>query len=591
MSSMPTRVIDVRSDGQDPRLHLTNSRKGEWVTLSHCWGKEKFLVTTTKNLERHLEGIALTDLPPNFQDAIRITRKLGYQYIWIDSLCILQDSADDWRAESVKMGGIYKHGVLNISADAASDAFQGIFRSCDRDRLTKDVVLRLPCHSPRHRVEGTLYVTQCDHTHRENGRGNTNEALLGENVIQSRSWVLQESVLSPRRLRYSARQMAWACRCADLIEQDPLERTDAREHWDLAKFSVFSILPSTLVPHLDLPDFGQPHQRVLRWWYEVVQDYTIRKLTYEKDRFPALEGLAREFSERTGYRYLSGIWKEDYLRGLLWRTRSGLASDENVPSWSWAASIPDHRKPEDPRGILYDVGNFSQHGPIQPSEFVEILEVDITMRNLPFSFQMLKDKDIDEFASDEERFDYIDSLTETVKKSVLTLRGPTCSMEDLVKTLPGGKRGQFRAGYIGPQANGPELNWTTGQSGTYHDNRSGIMVFLDQWERRFEDAEERTGESVLNIEWNSPCRCDTGILEGSLLLQVAAFCNQGIISEDDTDVYQTWCLVLRPLWDIDGFFRRIGLMKIEAHGDKIGEPHLWQGKEKPGWERMTVKII
>lgn len=100
---MPTRVIDVTREGQEPRLHLTNSRKGEWVTLSHCCGKERYLATLTTNIDR----ILLSDLPPNFQDAIMITKELGYQYLWIDSLCIIQDSPEDWRAESVKMGSVY----------------------------------------------------------------------------------------------------------------------------------------------------------------------------------------------------------------------------------------------------------------------------------------------------------------------------------------------------------------------------------------------------------------------------------------------------------------------------------------------------
>jgi hypothetical protein len=253
-SEMPTRVIDVTREGQEPRRHLTNSRKGEWVTLSHCWGKERFLATLTTNIDRHRERILLSDLPPNFQDAIMITRNLGYQYLWIDSLCIIQDSPEDWRAESVKMGSTYKNCALNISADAASGAFGGMFRACDRDGITKDAALRLPCRSSRHGVSGNSYVNQ--RPRRYEGES-TEEMLLGKNIIQTRAWVFQESRLSPRRVRYAARQIAWSCRSVDLTEEEPFESPERSSCWqDSAidnKFSFFSMGPTTLEPHLDLP--------------------------------------------------------------------------------------------------------------------------------------------------------------------------------------------------------------------------------------------------------------------------------------------------------------------------------------------------
>ena len=92
LSAMPTRVIDVKTRGEQPPLVITNGRKGECVTLSHCWGQKKFLVTLSTNINRHLECIALFDLPPNFQNAVLITRHLGFQYLWIDFLCSIQDS-------------------------------------------------------------------------------------------------------------------------------------------------------------------------------------------------------------------------------------------------------------------------------------------------------------------------------------------------------------------------------------------------------------------------------------------------------------------------------------------------------------------
>lgn len=90
---LPTRVIDVGS--RVPKLITAGGRIGRWVALSHCWGGNIAESTTTKNLGARLSKLVTRDLPKNFQDAISITRWLGYRYLWIDSLCILQDSKTD----------------------------------------------------------------------------------------------------------------------------------------------------------------------------------------------------------------------------------------------------------------------------------------------------------------------------------------------------------------------------------------------------------------------------------------------------------------------------------------------------------------
>ena len=351
---------------------------------------------------------------------------LGYQYIWIDSLCIIQDSPEDWRAESVKMGSIYKNSVLNISADAASDPFQGIFRSCDQDRITKGAALRLPCQSSRYGISGNLYVNQLPRRQSYDG-GGTEDMLLGDNIIQTRAWVFQESLLSPRRLRYAARQIAWSCRSADLVEEDPLEMPEVSSSWQAdsaldIKFPFFSTPPSILKPHIDLQlGPGLDEHPIIHWWYNLVTNYSLRQLTYERDRIPAFAGLAREFSERTGYHYSSGIWKEDYRRGLLWMSQSGKSTTEgNAPSWSWVASTPDQDNRERQRGIFYDISGLAGHNPTQPSELVGVSELDLKQVNLV----------------EEDLAAILQQSEDATRKSALTIRGPTIWLDELEKALP-----------------------------------------------------------------------------------------------------------------------------------------------------------
>src|SRR5437762_6223654 len=97
---LPTRVIDVRSEGKDPRLVETLGGAGQYATLSHCWGKVPLLTTTLATLDDRLRDIPLNLLPQTFRDAVLLTRKFKLQYLWIDSLCIIQDSRSDWEIES-----------------------------------------------------------------------------------------------------------------------------------------------------------------------------------------------------------------------------------------------------------------------------------------------------------------------------------------------------------------------------------------------------------------------------------------------------------------------------------------------------------
>jgi hypothetical protein len=116
--SLPTRVLDVGVlESPFVNLYISNGRHGQWLTLSHCWGKTQPATTTKGNLNNHSTKIIISALPQTFRDAILITRKLGYQFLWIDSLCIVQDSLIDWQEESVKMNTICSNAVLNISAD------------------------------------------------------------------------------------------------------------------------------------------------------------------------------------------------------------------------------------------------------------------------------------------------------------------------------------------------------------------------------------------------------------------------------------------------------------------------------------------
>ncbi|KAH8589343.1 heterokaryon incompatibility protein-domain-containing protein, partial [Bisporella sp. PMI_857] len=115
-TSCPKRLLQVRGN-------LVYLREGNYdeplplfATLSYCWGVGKKLETTAETIEAHKRGIPITLLPRTIGDAVKVATWLGIQYIWVDALCIVQDSKDDWETECAKMGSYYNNSVLTISA-------------------------------------------------------------------------------------------------------------------------------------------------------------------------------------------------------------------------------------------------------------------------------------------------------------------------------------------------------------------------------------------------------------------------------------------------------------------------------------------
>jgi hypothetical protein len=225
----------------------------------------------------------MLDLPQTFQDAITITRNLGYRYLWIDSLCIIQDSTEDWELESRKMGSIYRDALLNISADAAENGQEGIFKSARRGRQKSDQVV-LPCYSLKRGLRGNLYAS------------NTyfDEEPFRDPLVQ-RAWVLQESIMSTRKLHYRSRQLLWECATAFYHQEAPF--------WNRMNDSPRSIGTMSKIPHRNLPAMldivarkgGGMDSNTLSWWYDQVIGHVGRSLTFKKDRFPAIATLAQEF--------------------------------------------------------------------------------------------------------------------------------------------------------------------------------------------------------------------------------------------------------------------------------------------------------
>lgn len=197
----PTRVIDIGvRDGKFlPRLYLSSSEdlNMKYVALSYCWGKTKAPILKKHMLRTMTVGIDWHKLPKTFQDAILVTRRLGFRYLWIDSLCIIQDSPEDWIKESGTMQNVYANCVLTIVASWGKDSDTGLF--IERKPLNQQ-----PCRIVRNARTG-LFVQPEPTAIEKSASFNNVESL------EKRAWAVQERFLPRRTLSYRSFELKWDC--------------------------------------------------------------------------------------------------------------------------------------------------------------------------------------------------------------------------------------------------------------------------------------------------------------------------------------------------------------------------------------------
>ncbi|KAK1749635.1 heterokaryon incompatibility protein-domain-containing protein [Echria macrotheca] len=253
MSMKPVRVVEP-----------TETPIGApYLALSHCWGTTPFLTNTLSTYAQLKTSIPLRTLPPNFRDAIFTSRRLGFRYIWIDSLCIIQDSPTDWDAEAPLMHHIYQNAFLSLAAVGSSDAYGGFFYA--RDPLLTGAH-RLPDSSIA--VRDDLWLID-----------------FLEEPLNQRAWALQERLLAPRTVYFGRNQLFWECRAMEAYWGEQVTGEwggTPYDHWDL-----------------------------------ILQQYTACHLTKGKDKFVALSGVVKEFERILRDKYLAGLWEGNFVNGLL----------------------------------------------------------------------------------------------------------------------------------------------------------------------------------------------------------------------------------------------------------------------------------
>ncbi|TLD33671.1 hypothetical protein PspLS_01655 [Pyricularia sp. CBS 133598] len=337
LHELPTRVIDVGHslDSSTVSLLVSQGLKADYVALSHCWGGAISPLLTTETMQSFLECIQIAVLPANFRDAIAITRNIGIRYLWIDSLCIQQDSDSDWEFESKMMGSVYRNSTVTISAMVSSGSKEGILKYATpiarRHRSTSLPLLRQGDGGCTKSPQVTVY--------RRDPTEETFRALDMDCALTRRGWTLQEYMLSPRHILYGKDMLYWRCPQTFLSSDGlpPGNRTPGEAYASLSRVIYCDIMHHE-PPASDIND-------ILTEYHELVSTYSARRLTVPSDKLPAFSGLAQRLHPAIGGDYIAGIWTTDFRRGLLWTADLKICRHASgtyrAPSWSWAVTDED----------------------------------------------------------------------------------------------------------------------------------------------------------------------------------------------------------------------------------------------------------
>lgn len=344
----PTRLIQLVGSGGHAgtvvSCHLVDGSalpsSEAYATLSHRWQGVNVLTLTTGNMDSLKQNIPMTDLSLTFRQAMTVVLRLGLRFVWIDSLCILQDGdgGHDWENEATLMSKVYTHSFCNISADWGSET-DGLFFKRGLAQFEQiEVALRIR----RNGSESVENYTSVDSSLW------TDEIM--KSPLSSRGWVLQERFLAPRNLRFGRREIFWECCETAACETYP-DGIPSMSCFYEAKLKALQNfgLRGPNYAHLQRQRSESADPEIYyQLWDQVVSQYSTCSLTFPSDKLVAISGVARFLKPLLNDVYILGNWSKAPSIQLLW---FHMELDEpleplyppsqyscRAPTFSWASS-------------------------------------------------------------------------------------------------------------------------------------------------------------------------------------------------------------------------------------------------------------
>lgn len=337
----PSRLVAVGSNEDFSDVRLCSSSIIQpgytYVTLSHCWGPQGLSYKLMTALEECFMGrLPWAKMPQTFKDAIVFTRRLkdqlGVSYLWIDALCIIQDSPEDWRHESSIMGHIYKNALCNFAASSGTNSHHGLLQARNTFTFHKCIVKG----GKESALQGSFSIRSPSDWFDQ----------LDGSPLSTRAWVHQEILLAPRVLYFTPLCLFWKCSSLCASEKD-------EELIDSPIPQMMSIQGLALEAYITAPGSDGAdradvkHLMVYDFWHHIVRDYSKGEITYPGDRLIAISGLAKETQSLMRKlsvppsEYVAGLWMCCLTLGMLWYVdeRRAMTRLEGscAPTWSWAS--------------------------------------------------------------------------------------------------------------------------------------------------------------------------------------------------------------------------------------------------------------
>ncbi|EHK25840.1 uncharacterized protein TRIVIDRAFT_118478, partial [Trichoderma virens Gv29-8] len=310
----PTRLLDVGSKGSSSIVLVRSAqaihKKEKYMTLSHRWGDSNIPTLTTNTIIPWAQELSIKILPKTFQDFIILAQRLQVRYVWIDSLCIIQqgDDGNDWRIEALTMDQVYMNSYCNVSADWGSPK-RGLYFQRDLRMIDKP---NIDWRVKRQRNPDVVAVEKCVMVENEFW-----EDQISRSPLSIRGWVVQERWLCPRNLRFGPREVFFECGQTTLSERFPKAFPKPLLEGDVILKSSFSNLQMLQSPQAALLP-ATPGTELYTAWGHVLSKYSRCYLTYASDRIVAFSGIAKFFRLLVDDNYVAGLWLRNLASDMMW---------------------------------------------------------------------------------------------------------------------------------------------------------------------------------------------------------------------------------------------------------------------------------
>jgi hypothetical protein len=318
----PTRVLEVTGPSSLRLRNNMTTKKFEYLALSHMWGDPsvQHIKLLLKNTAAFEKDILWHELSSIYKEAVRVTLALGYKYLWIDSLCIIQDCTADWAFEARLMASVYGNAACNLAFLFPDVSPSTTARGDPRD--WNPCVLRTATASkPGVNIQHHTSRLRAAYQSTE-----TQDWLIQRKwPLFSRAWTFQEYLLTPRTLLLGHKNLMWQCNAGfhdellGPIASAPHQVNDVnpKRGRDMGKSRYF---PASLTPGFgNRVVMSEPSSlSFMRDWQALLDEYRNRNLTKAEDRVIAFAGIARAFANMGDLTYLAGCWLELFPLCVLW---------------------------------------------------------------------------------------------------------------------------------------------------------------------------------------------------------------------------------------------------------------------------------